>query len=195
MENTITEGQLVLSKCLSAYAECRRYQCSGKLLRTIKTQQLIVTIFKMQLAYTYPRQMFLQWWNKSPGPNHHTMIACDGAVVRYSGEDFEWSINESIEDVLPRYAGRSGGLAMCIPSILIDSKACSLLKRVHGAVKVKRYILINGLVEGDIERTITIRMSDYAITKIHDAYTIPGGVVECTSTFSRISFWHKDKTM
>lgn len=187
----------VLPHVLRAYASCRTFHCSAQLTRRIASDSVTESHFKMKLAYASPRQLFLQWWlDDTKSSKHHTLIATDEIVIRHSWFEAVWQREATIGDALASYTGISSGLALHIPSLLIDYDGYSLFERVEKQTKqAGELYVLSGVARGDIERTVTVRAFDMAIVGMQERYSIPSGMVECESEYHDVQMTHHEEDM
>jgi hypothetical protein len=184
---TLTDAHAFLGRILAAHRAFKTFRCRAKMRRHIVTDSKIESVFEMQLAFSRPRNMFLQWWLEGSHKNR-VMLATDTLVIEHSFGDLEWQQEASIDDVLARHAGISSGLSLHVPSLLLGCEGYRLFEEIRDFGRVRDgtnrecWILV-GLGSASITRSVWIRTSDLTILRMIDHFTIPNGSVECDSEY------------
>lgn len=187
MENIISELSRVFKHVRSAYASCASLKCQAHLKRTIQTDTLTATDFSMRLAFLRPKNLFINWSNRSRPANENVILTGQDGVAIYRSSHLEWHSEASIEDAIARYAGVSSGLTVQIPSLLVGSTDYALIDTIEGGerrvVDGNDVYCIFGVGPGCVKRKMTIRATDYMILTISDSYSISNGVVDSETRY------------
>ncbi len=185
------EKDSLLNQIVQAHLAFKTFRCRTTLRRIIQTDVTIESQFSMHLAFSRPRNMFLQWWlDGHHDRKHRVVLATDALVIEHSFGDLEWKQRQSIEDVLAIHAGISSGLSLHIPSLLLGWQEYTLFALVEGVDRTSDQTsedyLLSGFGSADIVLAVKVRASDFVILSMKEQFTIPTGHVVCESQYTDI---------